>query len=119
MATAKKTAETKAEDAPQDVQEPTQEPTEDQAEGQDLQTPPETVQEPDEAKDTKTRGQTFAEAAEKATPADVGYVGTSPERERTGRDDKGLSLQNESIVTGKGPVPDPRRGVDDSEALKA
>lgn len=73
--------------------------------------------EPGKPKVTTTKGQTFAEAAKAATPADVGYLGVSPERERTGMTDKGLSQANPAVMTG-GQLPDPRRGVDDSEALK-
>lgn len=73
--------------------------------------------EPDDQQTTTTKGQTFAEAAAAATPSDVGYLGVSPERERTGMTDKGLSQANPAVMTG-GQLPDPRRGVDDSEALK-
>lgn len=70
-------------------------------------------------KDVQTKAATFVEAAEAATPAAVeeSYVGVSPERERVGRSDKGLSQRNPAILDG-GPVPDVRRGVDDSEALE-
>jgi hypothetical protein len=71
----------------------------------------------DEPDAGSTKGQTFAEAAEAATPAEVGYLGTSPEAERTGRTDKGLSQRNPAILRG-GPVPDARPGVDDTKALK-
>lgn len=114
---AKKTTD----DTAQDVQEP----TEDQAEATTLQEPPETVQdaptdseETEDPKATTTKAQTFQEAADKATDQGPGYVGTSPERERTGMADKGLSLANPAILNGEGTVPDSRRGVDDSDALK-
>lgn len=63
-----------------------------------------------------TKGATFQEAAKAATPADLGYTGTSPERERTGMVDKGLSQANPAVMRG-GAIPDPRPGVDDAEAL--
>lgn len=69
--------------------------------------------------DTETKGATFQEAAEAGTfTATDGAIGYSPERERTGRRDKGLSQANPAIMQG-GPVPDARSGVDDSEALAA
>ena len=67
---------------------------------------------------TSTKAQTFAEAAKAATPDDKGYAGISPEAERTGRRDKGLSQRNPAILSG-GPVPDSRASVDDDEALAA
>lgn len=67
---------------------------------------------------SSTKGMTFAQAAEAATPDERGYTGTSPEAERTGRRDKGLSQRNPAIMQG-GPIPDPRPSVDDSEALDA
>lgn len=67
---------------------------------------------------TTTKAQTFADAAAAATPAETGYTGFSPEADRTGRRDKGLSQRNPAIMQG-GPVPDVRVGVDDSEALSA
>jgi len=68
--------------------------------------------------DTTTKGATFAEAAAQVTHTDdVGYVGTSPERERTGLADKGLSQQSPGVMN-DGPVPDSRPMVDDSDALK-
>lgn len=69
------------------------------------------------SKATSTKGETFDAAAQTADPAEVGYVGTSPERERAGLSDKGLSQANPAVMTG-GPIPDPRSGVDDSDALK-
>ena len=69
-------------------------------------------------KDTTTKGATFAEAAEAATPDPKGYFGTSPERERTGAADKGLSQQSPGILDGSIPAPDARPGVDDSEAIE-
>jgi len=64
--------------------------------------------------DTTTKGQTFAEAAEAvAHQEEVGYVGTSPERERTGRADKGLSQQAPGILDGSQPAPDSRPQVDE------
>lgn len=69
--------------------------------------------------DTTTKGQTFAEAAAAATPDEgPGYWGTSPERERTGKADKGLSQQSPGILDGSVPAPDPRPHVDDSEAIE-
>ena len=68
-------------------------------------------------KATTTKGGTFAEAAKAATPSAVGYVGTSPERERTGLADKGLSQATPAILRG-GPIPDPRQDVDDTAALE-
>lgn len=68
-------------------------------------------------KATNTKGETFDQAAQTADPAEVGYIGTSPERERTGLADKGLSQQTDAVMKG-GPVPDARPGVDDSAALK-
>lgn len=69
---------------------------------------------------TQTKAATFTEAAEAATPTDEadGLIGVSPERERTGMDDKGLSQRNPAVLSG-GPLPDARPGVDDAEALKA
>lgn len=68
--------------------------------------------------DTTTKGQTFAEAAENVAHQEaVGYVGTSPERERTGRADKGLSQQAPGILDGSVPAPDPRPNVDDSDTI--
>lgn len=69
------------------------------------------------SKATNTKGATFEQAAQDADPAEVGYIGTSPERERTGLSDKGLSQQNPAVMEG-GPIPDARPGVDDSDALK-
>lgn len=69
--------------------------------------------------DTTTKGQTFSEAAEAATPDPRGYLGTSPERERTGAADKGLSQQSPGILDGSSPAPDARPHVDDSAALDA
>lgn len=69
-------------------------------------------------KATTTKAQTFSDAAAAAQPHEVGYTGFSPEAERTGRRDKGLSQRNPAILNG-GPVPDVRVGVDDSEALDA
>lgn len=66
---------------------------------------------------TSTEGATFDAAAAQATPAERGYIGTSPEAERTGRSDKGLSQANPAVMSG-GPIPDARPGVDDSDALK-
>jgi len=63
-----------------------------------------------------TKGLAFHEAAKTVTVAEQGFIGASPERERTGLADKGLSQQSPGILTG-GPVPDPRQGVDDSAAL--
>lgn len=71
-----------------------------------------------ETPEDTTKGQTFSEAAKAATPDEVGYLGFSPEAERTGRADKGLSQANPAIMRG-GPVPDVRASVDDSEALAA
>lgn len=69
--------------------------------------------------DVETKGATFAEAAKAvAHTDDKGYVGTSPERERTGLADKGLSQQSPGVLDGKTPVPDSRPMVDDSDALK-
>lgn len=68
--------------------------------------------------ETTTKAQTFADAAERAEPHDVGRIGYSPEAERTGRRDKGLSQSNPAVMEG-GPLPDVRRGVDDSEAIQA
>lgn len=69
--------------------------------------------------DTTTKGQTFAEAAENVAHQEaVGYVGTSPERERTGRADKGLSQQAPGILDGSVPAPDPRPNVDDSDTIE-
>lgn len=77
------------------------------------------AQAPDAPRDTETRGQTFVAAASAATPDDgQGFYGHSPERERTGRADKGLSQQNPAILNG-GSVPDARPQVDDSAALAA
>jgi len=73
--------------------------------------------EPEPTAVTATKGATFQEAAAAATPSDQGYIGYSPERERTGMTDKGLSQSNPAVMTG-GQLPDPRQGVDDSEALK-
>jgi hypothetical protein len=68
--------------------------------------------------DTTTKGQTFAEAAEAVQhQEEVGSVGTSPERERTGRADKGLSQQAPGILDNSVPAPDPRPNVDDSETI--
>lgn len=64
-----------------------------------------------------TKALTFADAAEDAI-VDERTVGTSPEAERTGRRDKGLSQRNPAILNG-GPIPDPRHGVDDSAGLAA
>lgn len=71
----------------------------------------------EDAKVTTTKAQTFQDAAKDATPSDVGYLGVSPERERTGLEDKGLSQANPAVMKG-GAIPDARRGVDDSKALK-
>lgn len=56
---------------------------------------------------------TFQDAAE------VGFIGESPERERTGAPDKGLSQANPAVMNQGGPVPDARPSVDDSEAIQA
>lgn len=71
---------------------------------------------------TGTHGATFAEAAEASTAsldATDGLLGVSPERERTGMADKGLSQANPAVMNQGGAVPDARPGVDDSDALKA
>lgn len=69
--------------------------------------------------DTTTKGQTFAEAAAAYNEQNaLGYFGTSPERERTGAADKGLSQQSPGILDGSSPAPDPRPQVDDSEAIE-
>lgn len=66
-----------------------------------------------------TKGQTFAQAAEAfQESSEQGYLGTSPEAERVGRRDKGLSQRNPAIMEG-GPIPDPSPHVDDSEAISA
>lgn len=90
-------------------------------------------------KTTSTRGATQQEnrAAEAATTDDNGYgfglvskqeidavyeqgfIGTSPERERTGLADKGLSQQTPSVMDSSLPPVDARTSVDDSEAIKA
>lgn len=68
---------------------------------------------------TTTKAATFQDAAKVATPDEgQGYLGFSPEADRTGRRDKGLSQRNPAVMSG-GPLPDPRPGVDDSEALAA
>lgn len=69
--------------------------------------------------ETSTRGGTFQEVtADAPEPDPRGYLGTSPEAERTGRRDKGLSQRNPAILSG-GPVPDSSPNVDDSEAIEA
>lgn len=69
--------------------------------------------------DVETKGATFAEAAQAVSHTDdKGYIGTSPERERTGLADKGLSQQSPGVLDGKTAVPDSRPMVDDSDALK-
>jgi hypothetical protein len=69
--------------------------------------------------DTSTKGQTFAEAAAAYNEQSaLGYFGTSPERERTGAADKGLSQQSPGILDGSSPAPDPRPQVDDSDAIE-
>lgn len=74
---------------------------------------------PSQPKRTQTtKATTFSDAAKEATPAPVGYVGTSAEAERTGRADKGLSQRNPAVMKG-GPIPDPRQGVDDTAGLAA
>lgn len=71
--------------------------------------------------ETTTKASTFQDAAA-AVDLDAaraqGFIGESPERERTGRADKGLSQQNPAILNGD-PVPDARPQVDDSAALAA
>lgn len=47
---------------------------------------------------TTTKGLAFHEAAKTVTVAEQGFIGESPERERTGQADKGLSQQ--SILNG-------------------
>lgn len=66
-----------------------------------------------------TAGASFQEAAEAATPDPKGYWGTSPEAERVGRRDKGLSQRNPAVMNQGGQVPDPSPYVDDSEAIAA
>lgn len=51
--------------------------------------------------------------------ADQGFIGTSPERERTGAPDKGLSQANPAVMNQGGQVPDARPGVDDADAIQA
>jgi hypothetical protein len=69
--------------------------------------------------DTTTKGATFAEAAAAYNEQNaLGYFGTSPERERTGAADKGLSQQSPGILDGSSPAPDARPQVDDSEAIE-
>lgn len=69
--------------------------------------------------ETTTRASTFEQAADAATPDEGdGRIGLSPEAERTGRRDKGLSQGNPNVMNG-GPLPDPRRGVDDSNAIES
>jgi len=48
--------------------------------------------------ETTTKGLAFHEAAKAVTVAETGFIGESPERERTGLADKGLSQQ--SILNG-------------------
>ena len=48
--------------------------------------------------ETTTKGLAFHEAAKTVTVAEQGFIGESPERERTGLADKGLSQQ--SILNG-------------------
>jgi hypothetical protein len=66
-----------------------------------------------------TEGVKFADAAKDATPDPKGYWGQSPEAERTGRRDKGLSQRNPAVMNQGGSVPDPSPYVDDSEAIAA
>jgi hypothetical protein len=93
------------------------ETTEAEPEGKGLTVVESAVEDPHA--ETTTKAQTFQAAAEEATPHEGdGFLGFSPERERTGRSDKGLSQRNPAILTG-GPIPDSRQGVDDSEGLAA
>lgn len=74
-----------------------------------------------DAQDTTTKASTFQEAAATVDldqAREQGYIGTSPEAERTGRRDKGLSQRNPAILNGD-PVPDARPQVDDAGAIKA
>lgn len=83
-------------------------------------TPEETEAEADAANGrTDTKGATFQEAAEAAEPDETGYVGTSPEAERVGRRDKGLSQRNPAVMNQGGQVPDATPSVDDSEAIES
>ena len=66
-----------------------------------------------------TKGASFEDAAKDATPDPKGYWGQSPEAERTGRRDKGLSQRNPAVMNQGGQVPDPSPHVDDSEAIAA
>lgn len=68
---------------------------------------------------TTTKAQTFSDAAENVTHYDEkGFLGTSPERERTGASDKGLSQKSPGILDGSSPAPDSRPLVDDSDAIE-
>jgi hypothetical protein len=93
--------------------------------------PPPTEDAPAEG-DTTTKGATFQEAAESfadngtaLTPQAFqeaqaqGFIGTSPERERTGLADKGLSQATPSVMDPTLPPVDARPGQDDSEAIAA
>jgi hypothetical protein len=73
----------------------------------------------EQAAASRTKGATFQEAAEAAEPDEVGYVGTSPEAERVGRRDKGLSQRNPAVMNQGGQVPDATPSVDDSEAIES
>lgn len=71
--------------------------------------------------DTTTKASTFQEAAQAVDldkAREQGYIGTSPEAERTGRPDKGLSQLNPAILNGDS-VPDARPQVDDSAAIQS
>lgn len=85
-------------------------------------TPEETQAEADaqaEAGRLTTKGASFEDAAKDAAPDPKGYWGQSPEAERTGRRDKGLSQRNPAVMNQGGQVPDPSPHVDDSEAIAA
>lgn len=81
---------------------------------QDAQEPAQGDNSAQEAPSTTTRATTFQEAAKDATPAALedSYHGHSPERERTGKADKGLTVA--SVLDG--PAPDPRPGIDTGRA---
>lgn len=78
------------------------------------------VTQADQRTDTEREADDNAAAAENyranQEALEAGYFGESPERVRTGLDDKGLSQKSPGVMN-QGPAVDSRPNVDDSEAI--
>lgn len=83
---------------PQEPQEGAQEPTEGQGGAQDTPEGENAPQKGSQAVETTTKALTLADVAATATPHPTGRLGHSPEADRTGRNDKGLSQRNPAVM---------------------